>query len=66
MKFQLTDNNKITDDRREISTCNSSLDKALKTTEVGKKLEYNLGDNIDWSNNWDEDYIRNEKEASLC
>ena len=57
MKFQLTDNNKITDDRREISTCNSSLDKALKTTEVGKKLEYN---------NWEEDYIRNEKEASLC
>ena len=50
------------DDRGEIIACNSSLDKALKTTEVGKKLEYNLGDNIDWEN----DYIRNEKEASLC
>lgn len=50
------------DDKGEISTCSDSLDNALKTTKVGKKLEYNLGDNIDWEN----DYIRNEKEASLC
>ena len=40
-----------------IEKCNNSHNKALKTTEVGKKLEYN---------NWEEDYIRNEKEASLC
>ena len=37
-------------DEGEISTCSDSLDKALKTTKVGKKLEYNLGDNIDWKN----------------
>ena len=37
-------------DKGEISTCKDSLDEALKTTKVGKKLEYNLGDNIDWAN----------------
>ncbi len=37
-------------DEGEIYTCSDNLDKALKTTKVGKKLEYNLGDNIDWTN----------------
>jgi|ETN02SMinimDraft_4_1059925.scaffolds.fasta_scaffold68198_2 hypothetical protein len=34
------------DEKGNIATCSENLDKALKSTPIGKNLEYNLGENL--------------------